>query len=124
MFFGSTIWSFGGIEMVEKISKERAFVGIAFQIQETDLTHNFDLEKFSTAVDSVFSAFYEQNKTDDKDKFVTPYFVFVQSSGIGKTKIMGHHHEGGNSPRHVKPKSRGILNILILLWRIYIKETH
>ena len=79
--------------MVEKISKERAFVGIAFQIQETDLTHNFDLEKFSTAVDSVFSAFQKQQKTDDKDKFVAPYFVFVQSSGMGKTKIMYHYKQ-------------------------------
>ena len=56
-------------------------VDVDFQIEESKLSHSHDLECFSKCMDEVF-----EWHTNPKGLFVAPYFCFVQSSGMGKTK--------------------------------------
>lgn len=69
---------------------ERTMVNIVYQIQETSLSHNFDLQAFSTQIEDVFAAFFTDSRgaRGKEHEYIAPYFVFVQSSGMGKTKIL------------------------------------
>ena len=58
-------------------------VNVDFQIVESKLCHVYDLECFSKRVDEVF-----EWHTNPEGLYRAPYFCFVQSSGMGKTKIM------------------------------------
>mmetsp|Transcript_10610 Transcript_10610/g.16193 ORF Transcript_10610/g.16193 Transcript_10610/m.16193 type:complete len:341 (+) Transcript_10610:116-1138(+) len=68
-----------------EVSTERSFVGISYRVKEKELSHQFDVDNFASSVEHVFSKFY---KDDDAGEYIAPYFVFVQSSGMGKTKIL------------------------------------
>lgn len=52
---------------------------------DTELAHSFDLNEFSRRVNSLFD--WHDNATVRK-KYVAPYFTLVQSSGMGKTKLL------------------------------------
>ena len=64
--------------------RERTFVGIDYQIVETPLAHTFDLQQLGERVEEVFCTFF----VDRGSLYIAPYFVFVQSSGMGKTKLL------------------------------------
>ena len=66
-------------------SKERDFAGISLGIAGTSLSHAFDLDAFATQVYDVFQTYYDKQEASE---YLGPYFVFVQSSGTGKTKIL------------------------------------
>ena len=65
--------------------KERQDFGISRKILETKLTHNFDVNALAWRIVHVFETFYNQ---ENKDEYLAPYICFVQSSGMGKTKII------------------------------------
>lgn len=71
------------------VPKFRQMVSVDFQIQGTELFHSHDLQCFSERIDHVFQWHTDMQM---KRQFVAPYFCFVQSSGMGKTKIM-HEYE-------------------------------
>ena len=49
------------------------------------LSHTLDVVQFSKHIEDAFDGFYH-NENDGN--YIGPYFVFVQSSGMDKTKIM------------------------------------
>ena len=59
-------------------------VSVAYDIHGTQLSHKYDLDCFSKHVNSLFKTYHG---TEIKT-LIGPYFCFVQSSGMGKTKIM------------------------------------
>ena len=52
---------------------------------DTRLTHTFDVSELEARIDDVFTTFYDQK---NKGGYYAPYLCFVQSSGMGKTKIV------------------------------------
>ena len=67
------------------VPKFRQMVSVDFQIQGAALFHRYDLQCFSERMDHVFQWHTDMQM---KRQYVAPYFCFVQSSGMGKTKIM------------------------------------
>ena len=65
--------------------KERQFVGISHKVMVTVLTHDFDMLQLKGRITIVFCTFYEEENTKG---YYGPYICFVQSSGMGKTKIL------------------------------------
>lgn len=64
---------------------ERQMVGISHKVLETSLTHNFDVNALKDRINHIFQTFYDNQ---NKDELYAPYLCFVQSSGMGKTKII------------------------------------
>ena len=60
-------------------------VSVSFKIQDTKLSHTYDLDSFSKRIEELFHWWEKQN---NEMKLVGPYLCFVQSSGMGKTKLM------------------------------------
>ena len=59
---------------------------VDYGISTTKLSHTFDVERFVEHVKDVRSSYYGGN--EDTKIHDAPYFAFIQSSGMGKTKIM------------------------------------
>lgn len=51
----------------------------------TQMKHQFDVKKLSQRIDLLFKSLFSKTK---EDGFMAPYFPLVQSSGMGKTKLM------------------------------------
>lgn len=51
--------------------------------KNTSMKYTFDLERFSEKIDEIFDWY-----KDEKKDYVAPYFPLIQSSGMGKTKVM------------------------------------
>lgn len=86
------------VKFVDSVMKSTAALGqgmprmvsVGYGITGTTLTHNFDLHRFQEQhVDNVF-----QEYSVNPQNYVGPYFCFVQSSGMGKTKIMAEYRKG------------------------------
>jgi hypothetical protein len=60
-------------------------VAVDYKIVSTALSHTYDLRCFRKKVVGVAK---EWDKWKNHEKYIAPYFCFVQSSGMGKTKIM------------------------------------
>jgi hypothetical protein len=58
---------------------------IDFQVRTTELKHTYDLERITEYVMSLFDWHADTNV---RDKYMAPYFALVQSSGMGKTKLL------------------------------------
>jgi len=52
---------------------------------DTELAHNFDLTAFQNRIDNLFWWHDNNNK---RPQYLAPYFAMVQSSRMGKTKLM------------------------------------
>ena len=65
-------------------------VNVGFQIAETKLSHKYDLTSFSKHIDGLFGICTDPMQLR---KYVGPYFCFVQSSGMGKTKILWEYRK-------------------------------
>eukprot|EP00980_Cylindrotheca_fusiformis_P018689 scaffold6226_cov118-Cylindrotheca_fusiformis.AAC.3 len=89
--------------------KERTIVGISFKIAETELECTADLNLFSKHVNDTFSDFYGglKKKSTKEERFNAPYFPFIQSSGMGKTKILYHYAEANPSKKRWELKHPG-----------------
>jgi len=59
-------------------------VSVTYEIKETKLSHRFDLESFAERVVEVANVYY----SPQGENYVAPYFCLIQSSGMGKTKIL------------------------------------
>jgi hypothetical protein len=66
-----------------EVANLRRLVNVDFRIKDSKLSHTYDLECFSNRLDHVFDCQERETKT-----YLAPYFCFVQSSGMGKTKLM------------------------------------
>jgi hypothetical protein len=77
------------LRVVRAVSPDTRMVPVDYHIADTVLKNDFDLHKFVEKIQSVAE---EWNKTKDlKDpekKYIAPYFCFIQSSGMGKTKLL------------------------------------
>jgi hypothetical protein len=51
--------------------------------EKTTMTFKFDLDNFSERVNSLFEWYNDKTKV-----FMAPYFPVIQSSGMGKTKLL------------------------------------
>jgi hypothetical protein len=67
---------------------------IDFQVESTALKHAYDLERIKEYVMSLFD--WHTDK-DVRDKYMAPYFPLVQSSGMGKTKLLWELRESINN---------------------------
>ena len=83
-------------------SKERDFAGISLGIAGTSLSHAFNLDAFATQVYDVFQTYYDKQEASE---YLGPYFVFVQSSGMGKTKILYEYARNVKSEQSDKRKA-------------------
>ena len=60
-------------------------VNVDYRIKSSNLSHTYDLDCFAKRVDHVFEC---HANSQERLKYVAPYFCFVQSSGMGKTKLL------------------------------------
>jgi len=58
---------------------------VDYKIRDTTLSHTYDLACLSNRIEELFGWYSEQ---DPKKKYIGPYLCFVQSSGMGKTKLL------------------------------------
>jgi hypothetical protein len=65
-------------------------VNVGFQIKDSTLSHKYDLDCFSEHVNGLFKLYMDGNT---RESLVGPYFCFVQSSGMGKTKILWEYKQ-------------------------------
>ena len=75
-------------------------VSVGFKIQDTELSHTVDLDCFAEKVEKLFKWWDE--KDDDPNKLVGPYLCFVQSSGMGKTKLMYEYRKLNKPPGEIE----------------------
>ena len=68
-----------------------------FQIAKSKLSHKYDLECFANRVDHVIKC---HENVIERAKYVGPYFCFVQSSGMGKTKLLYEYKKKRMSRNH------------------------
>eukprot|EP00980_Cylindrotheca_fusiformis_P011622 scaffold2747_cov104-Cylindrotheca_fusiformis.AAC.12 len=79
------------LQKKEEIS-ERRVIDISYNIVETELTYLVDYGFFEEYILWVLREFYDAaaNLLNEADRFNAPYFAFIQSSGMGKTKLLFH----------------------------------
>ena len=80
-----------------------------FQIANTTLSHQYDLECFSKRVDHLFDC---HENEEERKKYGVPYFCFVQSSGMGKTKILWDYQNKPDDPK-TDPNTKVISFVVI-----------
>jgi hypothetical protein len=77
--------------LLEKLDKviiaksDTRMVPVDYKIAASGLSHTIDLEELLNRVEETF-AWY--NRTEEPPTFVAPYFPIIQSSGMGKTKLL------------------------------------
>ena len=86
-------------------------VNVDFQIKDSALSHTYDLICFSKRIDNLFEAHkadnYGEIDLQRKDKYFAPYFCFVQSSGMGKTKLLYEYSR-------ISYQQRGVTSFVII----------
>ncbi|KAG7339412.1 hypothetical protein IV203_025411 [Nitzschia inconspicua] len=60
-------------------------VTIEYQITNTKLSHDYDLVSFAKHIETLATEYWNSNETPP---YVAPYFCLIQSSGMGKTKLL------------------------------------
>ena len=78
---------------------------IDFKISDSDMVYTHDLKLFSDNVNKVFT--WHEDK-EVRQKYMAPYFPVVQSSGMGKTKLLYEYKQ------YLKNSISDITAILIL----------
>ncbi|KAG7355319.1 hypothetical protein IV203_004675 [Nitzschia inconspicua] len=63
-------------------------VYVDYKITESDLSHDCDLLSFAKHVETLATEYWNNSKSNESPPFVAPYFCFIQSSGMGKTKLL------------------------------------
>jgi hypothetical protein len=97
------------------LGKEREYVSITFEIAESELSHAVDYHAFVKHVDNVFEQYYLKDK--DKPVYIAPYFVFVQSSGMGKTKLLFHYVQNSRKEKNQQQEGKDGLRACLILCR-------
>jgi hypothetical protein len=71
------------------VSPNSRIVPVNYHISDTELKHKFDLNQFVEHIQSVATEWNATKDTNNpNEKYIAPYFCFIQSSGMGKTKLM------------------------------------
>jgi hypothetical protein len=71
------------------VSADSRIVPVDYHISDTNLRYKFDLDKFVEQIQSVTDEWDATKDTENiEEKYIAPYFCFIQSSGMGKTKLM------------------------------------
>ncbi|KAG7339802.1 hypothetical protein IV203_025483 [Nitzschia inconspicua] len=69
-------------------STER-IISVDYQITNTKLSHDYDLVSFVKHVETLATEYWNDNITlNETPPYVAPYFCLIQSSGMGKTKLL------------------------------------
>ncbi|KAG7372781.1 hypothetical protein IV203_018924 [Nitzschia inconspicua] len=63
-------------------------VYVDYKITESDLSHNCDLLSFAKHVETLATEYWNNSNSNESPPYVAPYFCFIQSSGMGKTKLL------------------------------------
>ena len=79
-------------------------VDVDFQIKDSNLSHRYDLDCFSDRIDDLISS---HENAEERMKYVAPYFCFIQSSGMGKTKILYEYQQ-------MSYKQKGVASFLVI----------
>ena len=93
----------------DHIDDQPRLVNVDFQIQDTKLSHQYDLDCFSQRVDGLFDC---HENEEERKKYAAPYFCFVQSSGMGKTKILWEYQ---NKPDDPKADPKNIVTSFVVI---------
>jgi len=90
------------------IPQERALTSNTFGVKQHQLTHSYDLEEFARQANHVSATFawvtelQEEIREKNQTGYIAPYFIFAQSSGMGKTKIMLEYKKGQRKQKNGK----------------------
>jgi hypothetical protein len=77
------------LRVVRVVSPDTRMVPVDYHIADTGLKYGFDLHKFVEKIQSVAEEWKETKRFADLEKkYFAPYFCFIQSSGMGKTKLL------------------------------------
>jgi hypothetical protein len=92
----------------------RRIATLDFQIVDSKLTHTFDVDAFIQQVYKTKEAWEEQTATTGgnwrgkpRAYYDAPYFCFIQSSGMGKTKIMYEAVQTLNGNHYLQSQREG-----------------
>ena len=82
----------------KKLTDEiQRMVPVDYEISSQPLSHTYDLKGLKTAIEDVFNWYADAEKKPSKKEpskqKVGPYLCFVQSSGMGKTKLMYEYRQ-------------------------------
>jgi len=71
------------LQTVKFTREKHRMVPVDYKIAESELSHTIDLEALHKKVEETFDWYDPKSRT-----FVAPYFPLIQSSGMGKTKLL------------------------------------
>ncbi|KAG7372932.1 hypothetical protein IV203_033656 [Nitzschia inconspicua] len=63
-------------------------VYVDYQITNTALSHDCDLVSFAQHIETLANEYWSENHPNNTPPYVAPYFCLIQSSGMGKTKLL------------------------------------
>ena len=89
-------YGIGNLDDGEAVNQIR-LVSVGFQIKDSHLSHRHDLLCLSDHIKGVFKLY---DNIDERKLHLGPYFCFVQSSGMGKTKLL-YEYKRISSADHV-----------------------
>ncbi|KAG7339816.1 hypothetical protein IV203_025500 [Nitzschia inconspicua] len=61
-------------------------VHVNYKITNNDISHDSDLVSFAERVETLATEYWENG--NETPPYVAPYLCFIQSSGMGKTKLL------------------------------------
>jgi hypothetical protein len=79
------------LRVITDVPVDSRMVPVDYEITNTILHHKFDLDEFVAKICSVaeeWNRTKDNSKLKEEEKYIAPYFCFIQSSGMGKTKLM------------------------------------
>ncbi|KAG7373908.1 hypothetical protein IV203_013003 [Nitzschia inconspicua] len=63
-------------------------VDVDYQITDTALSHDCDLVSFAKHIEKLANEYWKDGNSNDPPQYIAPYFCLIQSSGMGKTKLL------------------------------------
>jgi hypothetical protein len=98
-----------GKKLVSAKDDADRLIGVDFRIAEESLKHSFDLKRFMSRVNQLFQ-WWETTGEYSSQNYMAPYFPCVQSSGMGKTKLLSEAHrqfmKGGEKNNETKDDTK------------------
>ena len=90
-------------------------VNVGYEIQDSPLSHDFDLISFTKHINTLFEIYESKDKR--KEKYVGPYFCFVQSRGMGKTKLLWEYKT------HPTDSTENVVDSFLIVPKVSLTET-
>ncbi|KAG7348726.1 hypothetical protein IV203_011323 [Nitzschia inconspicua] len=66
---------------------------VDYKITESDLSHNCELLSFAKHVETLATEYWNNSNSNESPPYVAPYFCLIQSSGMGKTKLLYEYRQ-------------------------------